>query len=548
MSLSSKFKKLSSEQKNADNPAQSTTEIPPNIDSNPEPPPALLNEATLAMLEQLARGDLRPPSAPIESRAGECIELIRNLLGSTISNSKVLIKELNSDAASLSQSCNESVAAATKDMSQELSDARETRNRLTAVAAAAEQISVNVSSIAQNATRSESNLEAISSTTAELTASAQKIASNTEKARTKTAQAVTDTQLATTEFEQLEAAAEEISKVTNTISEVSDQTKLLALNATIEAARAGDAGRGFAVVASEVKELASQTNLANADIKQKIDIIQSAISSTLGSMRNVSKVIAEVDEIVATIDSAAEEQSMATTSISDTLGTATEGVVSMNIHVNEGSLAINEMNENLSTSVSMTANVIEFMETMAVDNETMLDDATKNFADIVTLQSRGEDIARLYKSYKLDHSQSNVNTSDPGLFRFGPQWSVLVDDMDDEHHTIINYCNEIHTKVAHGAKQEETLPILKELATFTIKHFKDEEELMRTHAFPGLNDQLRAHTALLDSVTEVIQNIENGVHINLIEVIIFLTGWLKGHILEEDLKYGEYFKDQGINA
>jgi len=505
-------------------------------------------ETELAMLEQLAQGDLSPPPEPLTSRAGVCIELIRQQLGATIGHSKTLITELNDNAAVLSQSCNDSVAAATKDISHELTEARETRDRLTSVAAAAEQITVNVSSIASNATASQSSLDTIANTTTELTSAAEEIACNTEKARTITAQAVTDTELATDEFAHLKAAAEEISKVTDTISEVSDQTKLLALNATIEAARAGDAGRGFAVVASEVKELASQTNLANADIKQKIDIIQTAIGSTLASMKNVSTIILEVNEIVATIAAAAEEQSLATNSISSTLDTATEGLSAMNTNVNEGSLAINEMNENLSTSVTMTSNVIGFMETLIVDHETMLGDATKNFAAIVTLQSRGDDIALLYKDYQLDHALTDVDTSEPGLFRFGPQWSVLVEAMDTEHHKIINYCNDIHKKVANGAKQEQSLAILKDLAAFTSHHFAEEEKLMQRHAYPEFASQKSAHTALLARVTRVIEDIERGTHVNMIEVVVFLTDWLKGHILGEDLKYGQYFRDQGIDA
>jgi len=516
--------------------------------ANPPLNDAALDESALAMLEQLAAGNFSPASTPIESRAGECIERIRQQLGATIGKSKNLIKELNDNAAILSQSCNDSVAAATKDISQDLADARETRDRLTTVAAAAEEITVNVSSIAKNAAQSQSSLDTIANTTTELTSAAHEIASNTEKARAITAQAVADTELATNEFQHLEAAAEEISNVTNTISEVSDQTKLLALNATIEAARAGDAGRGFAVVASEVKELASQTNSANADIKQKINIIQAAIGSTLGSMKSVSKIIVEVNEIVATIAAAAEEQSLATDSISDTLGTATEGLGAMNTNVNEGSLAINEMNENLSTSVNMTAKVIEFMEAMAVDNETMLGDATKNFADIVTLQSRGEDISSLYKDYHFDHLLADVDTSESGLFRFGPQWSVLVDDMDADHSKIIAYCNDIHNKVANGAKQEQTLPILKDLATFTAHHFAEEEALMQRHSYPEYSQQKKAHTTLLAQVSKVIEDIESGSHVNMIEVVVFLTDWLKGHILGEDLKYGEYFQQQGIDA
>ena len=553
MSLSDKIKQLAAKDETTPSPGKHSANTSPAIPVSPgnTSSPAnntTLDEPVLAMLEQLAAGDFSPAATAIESRAGECIERIRQRLGATIGKSKNLIEELNNSAAALSQSCNDSVAATTQDISQDLADARETRDRLTAVAAAAEEITVNVSSIAKNATQSQSSLDTIADTTTELTSTAHEIARNTEKARTITAQAVTDTELATSEFKHLEAAAEEISKVTNTISEVSDQTKLLALNATIEAARAGDAGRGFAVVASEVKELASQTNLANADIKQKIEIIQAAIGSTLGSMNSVSNVIVEVNDIVATIASAAEEQSLSTNSISDTISTATEGLGDMNTNVNEGSLAINEMNENLSTSVNMTAKVIEFMEAMAVNNEAMLGDATKNFADIVTLQSRGEDISLLYKDYQCDKVLADVDTSDPGLFRFGPQWSVLVDDMDAEHSKIIAYCNDIHSKVASGAKQEQTLPILKDLAAFTTGHFAEEEKLMKRHNFPELDSQKRAHTKLLAKVTQVIEDIESGAPVNMIEVVVFLTDWLKGHILGEDLKYGQYFQQQGIDA
>ncbi|MBL4780734.1 MAG: bacteriohemerythrin [Porticoccaceae bacterium] len=440
------------------------------------------------------------------------------------------------------------MAAASKDIRQDLADARETRDRLTVVAAATEEITVNISSIARNTSASQSSLDTIANTTNELTSAAEEIASNTEKARSITAQAVADTERATGEFQHLETAAAEISKVTNTISEVSDQTKLLALNATIEAARAGDAGRGFAVVASEVKELASQTNLANADIKQKIEIIQAAIGTTLNSMKSVSKIILEVNEIVTTIAAAAEEQSLATNSISSTLSTATKGLGDVNTNVNEGSLAISEMNENLSTSVTMTTGVIEFMETMAVDNETMLADATKNFADIVTLQSRGDDISLLYENYQLDRALTNVDISESGLFRFDPQWSVLVDDMDAEHCKIFAHCNDIHNKVANGAKQEQTLVILKDLATFTTHHFAEEEKLMQRHAYPKLASQQSAHAALLNKVASIINSIEVGEHVNMIEVIVFLTDWLKGHILAEDLQYGEYFQERGISV
>ena len=510
--------------------------------------PSAFDPCDIEFLKQLASGDFSQPLNLSNSTASELIESIRRLVGTSLGKSKTLINELNNDSATLSNYCSEGVAAATKDISSELAQARETRDRLTSVAAAAEEITVNVSSIADNAVTTQSGVDTITNTTNELTSAAQEIAKNTELARSITAKAVTDAESAANQFDALKSAANEISKVTNTITEVSDQTKLLALNATIEAARAGEAGLGFAVVASEVKELASQTNLANTDIKNKIDIIQSTVDTTLRSMQSLTQVISEVNNVVSTIAAAAEEQSLATESISDTLKSTTEDISTMNINVAESSLAINEMNGNLSSSVTMANNMIEFMQGMAKDNEAMLACATTNFAEIVTLQSRGEDINHIYDSYTLDEQLEQADTSEKGIFRFGSQWSVLVDDMDSEHAKIFDYCNDIHLKVKNGAQQEEALPILKDLASYTTHHFAEEERMMKTHNYPEFDSQKSAHTALLANVGDTIKSIEEGVRVNMISVIVFLTEWLKGHILGEDLKYGEYFLERGISA
>ncbi len=91
-------------------------------------------------------------------------------------------------------------------------------------------------------------------------------------------------------------SAESISKASEMIQAIADQTNLLALNAAIEAARAGEAGRGFSVVADEIRKLAEDSTKFTEEIKSIIDDLKTKVSSTVGTMEYVGKVVEKQDE------------------------------------------------------------------------------------------------------------------------------------------------------------------------------------------------------------------------------------------------------------
>ena len=123
------------------------------------------------------------------------------------------------------------------------SNSEDTSHRADSVAAAAEEMTVNLNNVAAAMEQSTTNTSMVATAAEEMTATIGEIANNAERAHAISLTAVQQAISTSTKMAELGQAAQAIGKVTETINEISDQTNLLALNATIEAARAGEAGQ-----------------------------------------------------------------------------------------------------------------------------------------------------------------------------------------------------------------------------------------------------------------------------------------------------------------
>jgi len=257
---------------------------------------------------------------------------------------QAIIKDVVDNTETISSSSAE-LSAISEQMS---SGAEDTSAKTNAAASATEEMNATMNTIAATMEQASTNIGMVASAAEQMASSISEIAQNAEKASNITGGAVTLAKNSSDRVEGLGKAAQEISKVTETITEISEQTNLLALNATIEAARAGEAGKGFAVVANEIKELARQTAEATNEISKRIEGIQDSISGTITDIEQVPKVINEVNEIVSTIATAVEEQSVTTKEIATNVSQASQGVQEMTENVAQSSTVSADLSREVS--------------------------------------------------------------------------------------------------------------------------------------------------------------------------------------------------------
>jgi methyl-accepting chemotaxis protein/methyl-accepting chemotaxis protein-1 (serine sensor receptor) len=129
-----------------------------------------------------------------------------------------------------------------------------------------------------------------------------------------------------TSMRDIGASSGKISKIIKVIDEIAFQTNILALNAAVEAARAGEAGMGFAVVADEVRNLAQRSAQAARDTA---GLIEDSIAKSGEGSRRLSEVVASIQAItegagkvktlVDEVDASSKEQAIGIEQISKSI-------------------------------------------------------------------------------------------------------------------------------------------------------------------------------------------------------------------------------------
>lgn len=118
--------------------------------------------------------------------------------------------------------------------------------------------------------------------------------------------------------------------------------------------------------------------------------------------------------------------------------------------------------------------------------------------------------------------------------------SVEVDEIDEDHHKLVNIFNTLNHAVQERESPEYLAAVLEELINCTVWHFSHEERLMLKYGYDEMDDHKAIHQELIKSVKELQQKILEEGNTVPDEAIVFLERWLTEHILSTDMRLGAF--------
>ncbi len=121
-------------------------------------------------------------------------------------------------------------------------------------------------------------------------------------------------------------------------------------------------------------------------------------------------------------------------------------------------------------------------------------------------------------------------------------FKIGVPEIDKQHKELCDQVDKLQEACTQGKGAEEVKKVLEFLASYTVKHFANEEAFQLKVKYPGYAQHKALHTDFLNQVTKLKKEAtENGVNVAMvIKINRMISDWLVNHIRAVDSELKAY--------
>jgi len=125
------------------------------------------------------------------------------------------------------------------------------------------------------------------------------------------------------------------------------------------------------------------------------------------------------------------------------------------------------------------------------------------------------------------------------MFEMKDEYRLGMALIDDKHERLFEIGESVYQLLKDSYtfdKYNKIMELLAELKNYTILHFNEEEEYMKSINYKGIFSQKIAHAEFIKKLSDInLDKIDENQDEYLMDILSFIAKWLTEHIIETDL-------------
>jgi hemerythrin-like metal-binding protein len=133
------------------------------------------------------------------------------------------------------------------------------------------------------------------------------------------------------------------------------------------------------------------------------------------------------------------------------------------------------------------------------------------------------------------------------IFEWNDSIALGIPDIDEQHKALFGWVDTLNEAIKNGEGPEAVGEVIWKLITYVTEHFTDEERLMLSCNYPGLEAHRMEHDRFVARLQEIQINFIAGQEVSK-NVMDFMLEWLVNHIKGTDQGYSRFISSQATSS